>query len=147
MSAVVFSPISATLHHASGECSSNEPDTNALICKNSGHEDGTKDNVSYITILKSMLTLKREIVLDFTSLKSCLDPQKEKRDGEDVRCVYYACAFRVIVLYFYHMQFDYEEFLNQQLEKGEIFSLLEVLKVRNLKIPLPLTPQMEDYCK
>lgn len=44
-------------------------------------------------------------------------------------------------------QFDYEEFLNQQLEKGEIFSLLEVLKVRNLKIPLPLTPQMEDYCK
>ena len=93
MSAVVLSPISVTLHHASGEeCSSNEPDTNALICKNNGHEadeDGIKDNVPYTTILKSMLTLKREIVLDFTCLKSCLDPQKEKRDGEDVRIYVY----------------------------------------------------------
>lgn len=48
---------------------------------------------------------------------------------------------------FYVSQFDYEEFLYQQLERGEIFSSLEVLKIRNLKIPLPLTPQSEDYCK
>lgn len=95
MSAAVFSPVSEILQHASGEeCSSNEPDTNALICRNSGRVDGTKGNISYTTILKSMLTLKREIVLDFTSLKSCLDPQKEKLNGEDV-CVYYACAFRL----------------------------------------------------
>ena len=45
------------------------------------------------------------------------------------------------------MQFNYEDFLYEQMEKGETFSSLEMLKVRNLKIPNPLTPQKEDYCK
>lgn len=69
------------------------------------------------------------------------------------RMYVYMCVLRMRIQIAYNIyvmflsQFDYEEFLTQQLEKGEIFSLLEVLKVRNLKIPLPLTPQMEDYCK
>ena len=45
------------------------------------------------------------------------------------------------------MQFDYEDFLFQQLERVEIFSNLEMLKIRNLKINLPLNPESETYCK
>lgn len=84
MSAVIIST-PAIIQHASGEkCSGNGPDTNALISETSGHENGTEDNASYTLRLKAMLTSKREVVLDFTSLKSCLDPQKEKLDGEEV---------------------------------------------------------------
>ena len=45
------------------------------------------------------------------------------------------------------LQFDYEEFLSQELSKGTAFSKVEVLKVRNLIIAIPLSPQSEDYCK
>ena len=44
--------------------------------------DSSKD---YQLTLRGELSLKREIVLDFTCLKACLDPQKEKSDGEEVK--------------------------------------------------------------
>ena len=39
---------------------------------------------SYEQTLRDGLSLKREVVLDFTCLKACLDPQKEKSEGEEV---------------------------------------------------------------
>ena len=38
---------------------------------------------SYTRALQIEIALKDEIVLDFTSLKACLDPQREKPDGGD----------------------------------------------------------------
>ncbi|CAI8018593.1 hypothetical protein GBAR_LOCUS11265 [Geodia barretti] len=88
------------------------------------NDEAVRNTASYQLTLRGELSLKREIVLDFTCLKACLDPQKEKSDGEE---------------------FDYEEFLSQELSKGTAFSKVEVLKVRNLIIPIPLSPQSEDY--
>ena len=45
------------------------------------------------------------------------------------------------------LQFDYEEFVSQELSKGTAFSNVEVLKVRNLVNHRPLPPQSEDYSK
>ena len=42
------------------------------------------DNASYERALRDELSLKREVVLDFTCLKACLDPQRETSDGEEV---------------------------------------------------------------
>ena len=42
------------------------------------------EHINIATALQEALALKREIVLDFTSLKACLDPQREKLEGEEV---------------------------------------------------------------
>lgn len=42
------------------------------------------DQETYSLDLQKALTQKQEIVLDFTSLKSCLDPQKQSADGDEV---------------------------------------------------------------
>ena len=42
------------------------------------------EHINIATVLQEALALKREIVLDFTSLKACLDPQREKLEGEEV---------------------------------------------------------------
>ena len=47
----------------------------------------TNDQETYSLGLQKILAQKQEIVLDFTSLKSCLDPQKQTADGDEVVCV------------------------------------------------------------
>ena len=53
---------------------SNKMGNNAAVEKNALYRRTLRDNISQ----------KREIVLDFTCLKACLDPQKETSDGEEV---------------------------------------------------------------
>ena len=58
------------------------------------NDAAVRNTASYQLTLRGELSLKREIVLDFTCLKACLDPQKEKSDGEEVirRNAIFNCA-------------------------------------------------------
>lgn len=80
MSALSLIPESTITRHTSGKYNQGgETGTNALTAK-----VGTENNASYTTTLQDMLALKQEIVLDFTSLKACLDPQREKSEEDEV---------------------------------------------------------------
>lgn len=85
----------------------------------------TTDSSSYEQTLCAELAEKREVVLDFTCLKACLDPQREMSPDA--------------------AEFNYKDFLYEKLCKGTIFPKLEVLKVRNLVIPNSLSNEDEDH--
>ena len=50
-----------------------------------GDNDAVSESqISYECTLRDELSQKQEVVLDFTCLKACLDPQREKSEGEQV---------------------------------------------------------------
>ena len=53
-------------------------------------EDGFNDSIK--RGLAETLAEKQELFLDFTSLKACLDPQREKSDGEEVGVIIFHVA-------------------------------------------------------
>lgn len=56
-------------------------------------DEGDKDNdILYTKTLQDVIALKKDIVLDFTSLKACLDPQRERLDGGLEVYKHSACA-------------------------------------------------------
>ena len=58
---------------------------------------------NYSSELQNALALKHEVVLDFTSLKACLDPQREP-DGDEVRTIeIHVCGACATILSFFSL--------------------------------------------
>ena len=87
MATLTLMPESAIHQHSTcKEAAGGETGSNALIgTEDAADQAAAEQHAPYWKTLQNMLAQKREMVLDFTSLKACLDPQKEKSDGDDVR--------------------------------------------------------------
>ena len=59
-------------------------DTTARMAAGDNDDAVSENQISYERTLRDELSQKQEVVLDFTSLKACLDPQREKTEGEQV---------------------------------------------------------------
>ena len=113
----------------------------------------------YVANLEIALQEREDLIIDFTSLKTCLDPtsacdtQQQTQPVSWITCTqildYSSCILTMIVQFTFSAQFDYESYVFELLDKQpEKLSSLQSLSVRKLTPPSDSSTDDEsDRCK